>query len=66
MQAKDKVRASSRAGAARWLLVLVVAFVPLLVGQQAQVAVTQNLGAAGELYNVTGLREPEVGENGAF
>ncbi len=44
----------------------VAAVLPLLVGQQAQFAITQNLGDPGELYNVTGLQAPEVGESGAF
>jgi hypothetical protein len=47
-------------------LVLVAAVLPLLLGQQTQASTTQNLGSAGELYNVSGLRAPEVGENGAF
>ena len=42
------------------------AVVPLLVSQQALQETTQKLGEPGELYNVTGLQAPEVGENGAF
>lgn len=48
------------------MLVFTAAIVPLLVGQQTPFVITQNLGDPGELYNVTGLRAPELGENGAF
>lgn len=50
----------------RWLLVLIAGALPLLLGQQAQVSTTQDFAAPGDLYNVTGLRAVETGENGAF
>ena len=66
MQAKEKAKTSLRAEPVRWLLVLIAGALPLLLGQQAQVSTTQDFAAPGDLYNVTGLRVVETGENGAF
>src|SRR5215203_3328248 len=50
----------------RWLVVLLVAVLPLLAAQQLAATATQDLGAKGDLLNVTGLRESETGEDGPF
>lgn len=50
----------------RWLVVLAASIVPLLVGQQLIATTSQDLGAKGDLFNVTGLRDSEVGESGPF
>lgn len=55
-----------RASWAQWLIVLLAAVLPLLVGQQVEQITTQELGAKGDLLNVTGLRESESGEDGLF
>lgn len=50
----------------RWLIVLLAAVLPLLLGQQVEAIATQELGAKGDLLNVTGLRESETGQDGLF
>ncbi|MEO5953488.1 MAG: hypothetical protein ABIQ44_13565, partial [Chloroflexia bacterium] len=50
----------------RWLVVLLAAVVPLLLGQQVAATATQELGAKGDLLNVTGLRESETGQDRLF
>jgi hypothetical protein len=40
--------------------------ISLILGQQTAAVTTQNLGAPGDMFNVTGLREAEQGENGMF
>jgi hypothetical protein len=47
-------------------LVLAAAVLPLILGQQATVSTTQDFASPGDLYNVTGLRAIETGENGQF
>src|SRR5690348_6922977 len=53
------------AGLGRLLLVLAAVFLPVLIGQQTPVSVTQALGGP-DLLNVSGLAAPEQGENGPF
>lgn len=50
----------------KWLIVLAAATIPLLLGQQVEATATQALGAKGDQFNVTGLRESEIGEAGPF
>ena len=48
------------------MFVLAAAVLPLLLGQQVASTTGQDLGAKGDLFNVTGLRESELGESGPF
>ncbi len=48
------------------MIVLLAAIVPLLASQQVAATSTQDLGAPGDLNNVTGLKASEIGEDGTF